>query len=170
MRRKQDEISTDDDFRVHELPTYRFRIRDVVWLLDGIPRWRLEKFLSGKRFKLSPSGHIGMGSGAWRFFNYQDVYRLAIAYRMSLDGFAPKLVSDVLKEIRDEELLDINRHGESTAPHLGLFRKEEEEEPRVEILGPHVQEEPYYVLKLDEIIRRIDGKIMSKKKEKEREE
>src|SRR5215813_13729023 len=121
MASKKHKVLVDDPFRTAELPPPEFRVGDVVRIL-GMPKWRLEKFLTGERYKLSPSGYVGVGRGAWRVFKHQDLYRLAIAYQMTLDGFTPTLVSDVLQEIRDQELLEVDESGESTAFRIGLVR------------------------------------------------
>src|SRR6266487_6939567 len=96
--KKQRKEAVDDVFQTPMLETRIFRASDVTRSLE-IERWRLEKFLTGKQFRLSPSGHIGEGKGSWRLFNHQDLYRLAIATRLVEDGFTAKLVSMVLQEI-----------------------------------------------------------------------
>ena len=155
MRKKATRQSSDDFFRMPELPTHIFRAGDVGRIL-GIEKWRLEKFLTGKQFQLSASGQLGKGQGSWRLFSHQDIYRLGIANRIVNDGFTAKFVSLVLQEIDDEELLDMDENGRSSAPDVGVFRSDK---------GPYVtfvsaeKKEPYYVLKLWELIRDIDKRI-----------
>lgn len=155
MRKKKTRQASDEFFQTPELPTHIFRAGDVGRIL-GIEKWRLEKFLTGKQFRLSASGQLGKGQGSWRLFSHQDIYRLGIANRMVNDGFTAKFVSVVLQEVEDSELLDFDEHGRSTAPNLGLFRSNK---------GPYVafvsaeKSEPYYVLKLWELIRDIDKRI-----------
>lgn len=120
-----------------------------------------EKFLTGKQYKISPSGHLGKGQGSWRLFSDQDLYRIGIADWMVKDGFSAKFVSLVLQEIEDEELLDIDENGHSAATDIGIFRGE---------TGPYVtyvsaeKKEPYYVLRLRELITDIDRRIRAERK------
>jgi hypothetical protein len=143
------------------LPTHIFRAGDVGRIL-GIEKWRLEKFLTGKQYRLSASGHLGHGQGSWRLFSHQDIYRLGIANWMVRDGFSAKFVSFVLQEIEDEELLDFDEDGRNTAPNIGVFRSDTG--PRVGFLGSAEKEGPYYVLKLWELIREIDRRTLAGRK------
>jgi hypothetical protein len=146
----------EDVFQTPMLETRIFRASDVTRIL-GIEKWRLEKFLTGKQFRLSSSGHIGEGKGSWRLFNHQDLYRLAIATRMVEDGFTAKFASMVLQEIEDSELLDIDEDGESVAQSVGIVRSEKG--PRVVWAAPTKTQRPYYVLPLRELIRNVDRQI-----------
>jgi hypothetical protein len=146
----------EDVFQTPEIETHIFRASDVTRIL-GIEKWRLEKFLTGKQFRLSPSGHIGEGKGSWRLFNHQDLYRLAIATRLVEDGFTAKFVSMVLQEIWDSELLDSDENGESVAQNVGIVRSENG--PRVVLAAPPRTPRPYYVLPLGELIRKVDEQI-----------
>jgi hypothetical protein len=137
------------------LPTHIFRAGDVGRIL-GIEKWRLEKFLTGKQFRLRASGQLGKGQGSWRLFSQQDLYRLGIASRMVDDGFTAKFVSLVLQEIEDEELLDMDEQGRCTAPDIGVFRSDKG--PSVRFVSAE-NKEPYYVLKLRELLTDIDKRI-----------
>jgi hypothetical protein len=148
-----------DFFQTPELPVHIFRASDVTGIL-GIEKWRLEKFLTGTQYKLSPSGHIGKGKGSWRLFSHHDLFRLATASRMVDDGFTVKLVSTVLQNIDDNELLETDEHGESTALDLGIFRTEEG--PQVGFLGAF-KTQPYYVLPLRQLISDVNQRIRERK-------
>src|SRR6266851_1215671 len=104
--KKQRKEAAADVFQTPMLETRIFRASDVTRILE-IEKWRLEKFLTGKQYRLSPSGTIGEGRGSWRLFNHQDLYRLASANHMVEDGFTARFVSTVLQEIEDNDLLDI---------------------------------------------------------------
>jgi hypothetical protein len=156
MRKQKHRRKSEDFFSTPELPLHIFRASDITRIL-GIEKWRLEKFLTGKQYRLSPSGHIGTGKGSWRLFSHEDLYRLAIATRMVEDGYTAKFVSIVLQEIDDNELLDINEHGESTALDVGVFRTEEG--PQVRFAGAFTKQQPYYVLPLRELVKNVNKRI-----------
>src|SRR4030095_8659152 len=103
MRQKRIRSETEDFFfQGPELPVHIFRSGDLTRIL-GIERWRLEKFLTGKQYQLSPSGQLGRGKGSWRLFSHQDIYRLGIANWVVQDGFSAKFISFVLREIEDSD-------------------------------------------------------------------
>jgi hypothetical protein len=160
MKKQRQRGKSEDVFSTPELPSHIFRASDITRIL-GIEKWRLEKFLTGKQYRLSPSGHIGTGRGSWRLFSHEDLYRLAIASRMVEDGFTAKFVSIVLQEIDDNELLDINEHGESTALDVGVFRTDEG--PQVRFAGAFTKQQPYYLLPLRELIQKVNKRIAERK-------
>ena len=155
MSKRKNQESADDFFRTSELPTHIFRAGDVGRILD-IEKWRLEKFLTGKQYKLSPSGHIGKGRGSWRLFSHQDLYRLALAKFMVNDGFTAPFVSTILEAVEDRELLEIDEHGDTTAEDICVFRGEK---------GPNLDaprgssEKPYYMIKVRDVVRDVDKRI-----------
>ena len=161
MPKKKATQSADDLFPTSVLPTHIFRAGDVGQIL-GIEKWRLEKFLTGKQYRLTPSGHLGQGRKPWRIFSHKDLYRLAIANRMVEDGFTAKFVSMVLQEIEDHELLEVNQRGDRTAPDVCLVRTQKG--PQVGLLRAHMKPEPYYVLRLGELIRSVDERILDDRK------
>ena len=77
------------------------------------------------------------------------------------DGFTAKLVSIVLQEIEDHELLEVDEHGERTAADIALVRTQEG--PQVGLLRAHMKPEPYYVLRLGELIQSVDERILADK-------
>ena len=153
---------SDDFFQSPELPVHIFRAGDVGRILE-IEKWRLEKFLTGKQYRLSASGQLGKGQGSWRLFSDQDLYRLGVANWMVKDGFSAKFVSLVLQEIEDYELLDRDEHG-SAAPDIGIFRGDKG--PRVAFLSGAEKKEPYYVLRLRDLITAIDKRIREEREER----
>jgi hypothetical protein len=155
---KRKKISQDDQFFGTSVapPAHIFRAGDVVSIL-GIERWRLEKFITGTQYKLTPSGHLGEGKGSWRLFSLEDMYRLGIATRMVEDGFTAKFISFVLQEIEDADLLVLDMEGNSNAPEVGIFRR-----PKGPIVHPffsNEKERPYYVLPLSELLNDINKRI-----------
>ena len=140
-------------FPTPEIATHIFRASDVTRIV-GIEKWRLEKFLTGKQYRLSPSGRIGKGKGSWRIFSHEDLYRLAIANRMVEDGFTAKFVSFVLQEIYDNQLLDIDERCESRVTNVGVIRSKAG--PRVLLGGP---QHPYYVVPLRELVTIVNKRI-----------
>jgi hypothetical protein len=150
--------ATDNIFDTPEIETHIFRAGDVVRIVD-IPRWRLEKFLTGKGYQLSPSGQLGKGKGSWRLFKAEDLYRLAVASRMVEDGFTAKFVSFVLQSIEDKEMFEFDEVGNVRVPELGVFRTKE---------GPEVRfvsstNKPYYVVPLADVVRTVDAGIKATK-------
>jgi hypothetical protein len=158
-----------EEFFSHpELPTHIFRAGDVIRILSflNFEKWRLEKFLSGKQYRLSPYGHIGKGKGSWRLFRHADLYRLACAKRMVDDGFTAIFVSKVLQEIEDSDLTNIGEDGEPLVSDIPIYRSDK---------GPHIgftkaftNHQPYYVLPLRQLIERVNKQISTKEKEDEK--
>jgi len=162
--RKRRPEPSDDIFATPLVDTYIFRASDVTQY-TGVPKWRLEKFLTGKQYRLSPSGHVGEGKGSWRLFSHEDLYRLAGAYRMVEDGFTAKTVSKVLEDIDDRDLLDTNNERfENTVTDVGLVRSKDG--PRVVFAGSFARERPYYILPLRQLVREVDRRIAESRKEK----
>jgi hypothetical protein len=151
-----------DIFDTGAAPTHIFRAGDVARIL-GIEKWRLEKFLTGKHYHLSPSGQLGKGQGSWRLFSHQDIYRLGIATLMVQDGFSAKFVSFVLREIEDAELLETDERGEAGPPDVGVYRTKKG--PSVHFTGGRSTAKPYYVLRLGELIRDIGERALRLQKE-----
>jgi hypothetical protein len=157
MRKKKTQAQADDVF---EMPSagsiYIFRASDVTRIL-GIEKWRLEKFLTGKQYRLSPSGHIGKGKGSWRLFSRENLYRLEVASRIVEDGFTAKFVSMVLQEIDDSELLDIDEHGATAATDLWVVRSATG--PRVVFPSIAEKNNMYYVIPLRQWITNVNERI-----------
>ena len=126
----------------------------------GIEAWRLQKFLDSPRYSLKPT-HVGSGHGSRNWFSTEDVYRIGIANFLAKDGFAPKLIAAVLRQIHDRDLIDFDEHGEvrrgitltrtGKGPRLGYFRPGQS--PDQNASGA------YYILDLGAVTREIDGRI-----------
>ena len=149
-------------FKTRALPVHIFRAGDVMRILR-VEKWRLEKYLTGKQYRLSPSGHLGKGHGSWRLFSRQDLYRLGVANQLVEDGFTAKFVSFVLQAIEDSQLLELDEHGEANVSDMGIFRTPKG--PIVEFMGTRRSAnssiELYYVLHLQRLIKQIDSRILS---------
>lgn len=128
-----------------------------------IPIWRLQKFLDSPRYQLSPSGHIGKGKGSRRLFNTDDLYRIGIAYFLSQDGFAPKIVSKVLETLENEDLFRFDQEGNFVS--MGILFKRSVKGPKLEFFIPGKPPQVavggpiYYALDLTDVIRDIDRRI-----------
>lgn len=162
MKKKRMRREAEDFFQsTPEVPVHIFRAGDLTRIL-GMERWRLEKFLTGKQYQLSPSGQIGKGKGSWRLFSHQDIYRLGIASFMVKDGFSATFVSLVLRAIEDSDLLEVDENGETIVSDQGIFRSETG--PRVRLISSGAKEKPYYVLPLRQLIAEIDERILAHNK------
>jgi len=150
------------------LPDATFKIASFgtgeVAKILGVPIWRLQKFLDSPKYHLSPAGKLGEGLGSRRVFTREDVYRLALASRLVMDGFAAKFVGSLLEQIENLELVDrLDEQGNEVPRGIALYRGSKR--PRVELIDMRRQEKlgekgaPYYVLNLDEVTKEIDGRI-----------
>ncbi len=129
----------------------------------GIPLWRLQKFLSSPRYKLAPAKTFGKGSGSRRVFSVEDLYRFALAIRLTRDGFAAKFIGEILEGLQDHEFVGPDNRGEEAVlgitlsrgpkgPTLGFFRSGNPPELRVD--GP-----VYYALDLTNIVEEVNAKV-----------
>jgi hypothetical protein len=159
--KRRSKTTSEDVFTATELPVHIYRAGDVIRAL-GIEKWRLQKFLSGKRYPLSPSGQIGKGSSSWRLFSLDDVYRIGIAYFLTKDGFTPTVISDALQFIESYDLIDFGPEGRKRPPLIGFFRGTAGIRfayiPRTSVISSG-NDAPYYVLHLERIVSEIDRSI-----------
>lgn len=146
-------------------PEYKithFTAGEVTEVL-AMERWRLQKFLNSPRYRLSPSGQLGRGQGSRRLFTAKDIYRIGIAAFLIRDGFSQKVVSAVLQDIEDDDLIHFDELGTevcvgitfsrgSEGPKLGSFRAGKP--PKVRPEGPI-----YYALDLGEVTGDIGRRI-----------
>ena len=143
-----------------EIP--RFMTGEVAKILD-VPIWRLQKFLDSPSYPLDASRRLGKARGSPRQFSLEDVYRIGIAAFLIRDGFAPKIVSGVLKVIENRDLIDVDEHGDvvlggillrrgKKRPEMDFFRSGKPPEIKA---GGSV----YYVLDFGDVIPEIDRRI-----------
>ena len=146
------------------IPVHIFGAGDVEQIL-GMESWRLQKFLSGKRYQLTPSGQIGKRmQGSRRVFRIEDVYRIGIAGFLVRDGFAPNFVSSVLQWIENEDLIAFDEKGRMPPLTVGFVRGKEFPEFRELSASDAIDATSdsgviYYVLRLDQIIAGIDESV-----------
>jgi hypothetical protein len=165
MVRKRDK-ALDEFFWTPEISVPRFGSGAVATIL-GVELWKLNRFLS--RYELSSSGQLGEGRGSRRVYTTEDVYRIRTAMFFIQDGFAPKLVAQVMQRLED-----IDFHGtqnsEGEFEELGVALSRGEKGPEVRIFRadkpPEISPESktYYGLKLSTITRGVDRQIASLKK------
>lgn len=153
----------DDVLATPELNTHIYGAADVEKIL-GIESWRLQKFLSGKRYQLRPSGEqLGRGGrqGMRRVFRAEDIYRIGIANYLVRDGFAADFVSEVLQFIEDNDLVSFGPNGLERPPSIGFLRTGKERKiGYVSDDGADpVRKQAYYILDLPAIIGEINRSI-----------
>lgn len=163
MPRDPFEFLTGPEYRVPQ-----FSAGAVAEILGLGEVWKLQKIL--ERYRLEPSGQLGQGKGSRRWFTTTDVYRIGIAIFLGKDGFAPKLIAQILEQIDDRDLIDFDEHGEvhtgiklirtGSGPKLGYFPSGHP--PEIKKGG-----DVYYALDLGEVTGGIDRRI-SKLTAKER--
>lgn len=165
MRRRKKK-SQWDLLSTPPLKLAKFGTGEVAKIL-GEEMWRIQKFLSSVRYPLSPTGQLGRGKGSRRLFSIKEVYRIGIAAFLIRDGFAPKLVSQILERVEDEDLIDYDPQGEvhtgitlsrtGTGPKLGFFRSGN---PPAITSGGKL----YYALDLTEVTGDIDRRVQELEK------
>src|SRR5436309_3271092 len=101
MPRDALEFLTGPEYRVPQ-----FSAGAVAEILGLGEVWKLQKIL--ERYGLEASGQLGVGKGSRRWFTTTDVYRIGTAIFLGKDGFAPKLIAEILEQIDDRELIDFD--------------------------------------------------------------
>jgi DNA-binding transcriptional MerR regulator len=144
----------------------RFGSGEVAMIL-GVELWQLNRFLS--RYELSSSGQLGEGRGSRRLYTTEDVYRIKTAMFLIRDGFAPKLVAQIMQRLEDEDFhgtqdfqgefreLGVSLSRGNKGPEVHIFRAEKWPEISAE-------SKAYYALDLSTITRSVDRQIASLKK------
>ena len=162
MAKRQD----SDPFSVGSVLVPRFGSGEVAQILR-VELWKLNRFLS--RYELKSSGQLGQGRGSRRFYNTEDIYRLATAMFLIRDGFAPKTVNSIMQQLEDEDFYGgHDERGEFAEFGISL-RRTDKDDPEVRIFRasspPDVNAETktYYVLNLSTITRDVNREIASRK-------
>lgn len=145
-----------------EYPIPRFSAGAVAKIVGLDDVWKLQKLLDSPRYRLKASGQLGEGKGSRRWFTDRDAYRIGIAAHLIRDGFAPKVVSAVLEDIEDRELIEVDEAGRkigfvtlsrgTKGPKVGSYRSSKP--PEIKPEGPI-----YYAFDLGAIIESIDDRI-----------
>ena len=154
----------NDDFfsevPVAEIP--RFGSGQVAEIL-GVELWQLNRFLS--RYELSSSGQLGEGRGSRRVYTAEDIYRIKTAMFLIRDGFALKLVAQIMQRLEDEDFYGVlSEEGNFRSIGISLWRSEKGR-PEVRFYRadkpPEVTPESkaYYLLNLSTVTRDIDRRI-----------
>ena len=156
----------DDVLDKKPLAIPQFGAAEVEAILR-IEHWRLHRFLS--RYKLTTSGQLGEGRGSRRVFSTEDIYRIATAAFLIRDGFAHKLVAQIVSLLEDEHFhgshddkgvfstfgLLLRRTGKG--PEASTFRLSHP--PTLTLDGP-----VYYALDLGVITQEVNDRIAKLKK------
>lgn len=144
-----------------EIDRPRFSFGAVTKILN-LPVWKLRKYLESPRFPLSASGQLGEGKGSRRWFTTEDVYRIGLADFLLKDGFSPKLVSRILREIYNEDWLSFDENGEV---RIAITLTRAQNGPKIDFFRsgspPDVEPESgvYYLLDLEKVTSEIDRRI-----------
>jgi DNA-binding transcriptional MerR regulator len=154
--------STRDPLATPQFFVPQFGTGQVAKILD-MKLWRVQKFVDARTFGLSPSGQTGTGYGSRRLFSDCDLCRIALARRMTDDGFTPKTVTEVLQSIENRDLLGIDERGRSVA--LGVMLRRSESGPTAELFDLSkppklsIGGDTYYTIDLQELKRDVDEGI-----------
>lgn len=159
-RRKWSLNMLDDAFggAAYEVP--RFSIGEAVEILE-MPIWRLKKFLDLSFYQLRAAKPFGRGKGKRRMFSTEDLYRIAIANFLLKDGFAPKLVVQVLEQIDDKTLKNYDQESDETTLRVYMTR-DLITRKRLVLIRPDRSQPPkgtYYVLDFELPMRDVDQGI-----------
>jgi DNA-binding transcriptional MerR regulator len=174
MPRRKIEVKTDplaflekDEI---ELPAFSF---GAVSKILGLETWRFQKFLDSPRYQLRASGQVGEGQGSRKWFSTEDVYRIGIANFLTKDGFAPKLIAQVLDNLDDQDLFELDEEGNQVRPGFvalsrtktgrGIQYSPSHRPPEISLDGP-----VYYVLDVGKLTQEIDSQIETLTAKKDR--
>ena len=157
----------EDIFETQSIAVPRFGSGEVAQIL-GVELWQLNRFLS--RYELKASGQLGEGRGSRRVFNEEDIYRVATAMFLIRDGFAPKLVAQIMTTLEDEDFYGgVDDEGEFSEFGISLYRTRAG--PGVRIFRadkfPEVSADSttYYAVSLGNITSSVHRRISSLKKQ-----
>jgi hypothetical protein len=155
-----------DPFANTEVEVSRFGSGEVAAYL-GVEQWQLNRFLA--RYELSSWGQLGEGRGSRRVYKTEDIYRIKTAMFLIRDGFAPRLVAQIMRRLEDVDFYGAH-DSEGEFQELGIALSRSEKGPDVDIFRadkpPKISTESktYYALKLSTIRHIVDREIASRKK------
>jgi DNA-binding transcriptional MerR regulator len=164
-RKKQIETETED-FGTPPGELLTFGTGDVAKIL-AVPIWRIQSYIDSPKYRLSPSGRLGSGSGSRRVFSTEDVYRIGIADYLVRVGFVYKFVAKIVQMLDEEDLFgSFNSEGQEI--HLPyviaggenalIVRPINPEKPLSEVLK-RVKSTSFYFLDLPAITTQIQKQI-----------
>src|SRR6266496_3802574 len=159
---KQKRKEADDDvFATQMIDVPRFGSGQVAEIL-GVELWQLNRFLS--RYELTSSGQLGEGRGSRRLYTTEDVYRIRAAMFLIRDGFAQKLVAQIMPRLEDEDFQ--GRHdSEGEFREFGIALSRSKKGPAVNLFRadapPKIDpdSDTYYALRLSTITQIVDRRI-----------
>jgi len=167
VKRKQQEGDDHDVFAVPKAPEpARFGSGQVGEIL-GIEPWQLHRFLS--RYELTSSGQLGEGRGSRRLYTTEDIYRIKMAMLLIRDGFAPKLVAQIMQEVEDLDFYG-SQDDEGDFVERGVSLQRTDKGPKVRSFPadnpPKVglENETYYAVVFSTITRIVNERIVAWRK------
>ena len=82
-----------------------FQLAEVAKLLE-MPNSRVKNWTIGRPFRITPSVRVAKGTGSANLYSVHDVYLMAIANQLSVDGLATEIIERTMKKLKpDVELL-----------------------------------------------------------------
>jgi DNA-binding transcriptional MerR regulator len=157
---------SDSIFNLLAIEAPRFGSGEVARIL-GVELWQLNRFLS--RYELKSSGRLGEGRGSRRVYNQEDIYRIATAMSLIRDGFALKLVAQIIATLEDEDF-----HGGHNERYefseFGISLQRGDAGPMVRIFRSdkfpliNAESKTYYAMNLSKITHDVDRRIASLEK------
>jgi DNA-binding transcriptional MerR regulator len=140
----------------------RFGSGEVGEIL-GIEPWQLHRFLS--RYDLTSSGQLGEGRGSRRLYTTEDIYRIKMAMWLIRDGFAPKLVAQIMQRIEDVDFYGSQDEGDFQENGVSLQRADKGPEVRFfradKPLKVGLESETYYAVLFSTITRIVNERIVA---------
>jgi hypothetical protein len=155
--------ATLDMIAESDLPGIAFTAGELCEKLD-IPRWRLQKFISSPHYDVSFSKQFGgVGPGTRRMFSVEDAVLIGVAAFLLQDGFAPRLVGEMLQKI-DPDVVNgryVHNNGKEESVEWGLALKRGEEWPTVTLDAWKKLDKvkAYYLLNLQELISTLKSRL-----------
>jgi hypothetical protein len=161
-----------DVFETGSIRVPHFGSGEVAQIV-GLDLWELNRYLS--RYSLTSSGQLGQGRGSRRWYNPEDVFRIATSIFLIKDGFAPKLVAEAVQKLEDEDFYGSHdQRGEFS--EFGISFRRTDSGPEVHIYRADKPPElkmgskTYYAIDLSAITKLVNQRIAllqkSEKKEK----